>query len=450
MAQRVQGGQGGPGGPERLEKQGGRPGGALSPLLALAVLVLLGLVFLAAPRQQSLQTGATGFDGPGRWLTHEGLETRSFEGGWAIDAASVGLTIIPLYETALDQPLRPAQDSAAMLAQLDERDHTRAVILDKIEHTNSLIILPKWRQGMRLTGLAHPVLITQETRISATLRAILGPEAGSVRRLAEPFTAFDYVTHRGQHWSAQHYAAQVFEGQGCLPVLGQEGHMMLGVCRLGGQPDGHRVAVLSDPDLLNNNGLRLGDNAWIAQDIIANLAGERLVYVDYSAENCFVTPRQGLAYARSWSHLARFFGPPFLQLWLIAALVLGLTLWRAACRFSPPTAERRGQEASRAHIIAVQARLLRLTRQDGAMLAAYVPARLSAVARALFGPAHSAQRSDEALLLRHAQRQYAAQAEALAGLVTQGRTLPAALTAQAALVYFDALEESLEQLTDDA
>ncbi|MEM8742890.1 MAG: hypothetical protein AAGE13_15530, partial [Pseudomonadota bacterium] len=128
-------GPGGPGGPKGPEKQGGRPSGALPPLLALAALVLLGLVFLAAPRQQSLQTSPTGFDGLARWLTHEGLETRSFEGGWPIDAASVGLTIIPLYDTALDQPLRPAQNSEAMLAQPDERDLTRAIILDKIEHT---------------------------------------------------------------------------------------------------------------------------------------------------------------------------------------------------------------------------------------------------------------------------------------------------------------------------
>ncbi|MEM9047217.1 MAG: hypothetical protein AAGC92_00735 [Pseudomonadota bacterium] len=418
--------------------------------LGLAGLAVLALVFFTAPQQQALRAAPSGFDGLARWLNSNGLETRIFLGGWAVDGAAVGLAVIPLYDTQLDQGRRAATTNEEMLAQPDEYDLARMSIGAKISLTNSLIVLPKWRQGMRLTGLAHPVLLSDRDAVTATLRALAGPDVGAVRRLEQPFTGFAYTARDGQGWTAQLYIAQVFDGIGCAPILGEAGRMVMGLCPLGGSPDAPKTIVLSDPDLFNNHGLRLGDNAWIARDIIAKEAQDGTIYIDYSIENWFRPARSRVLYERSWADLARFFDPPFRWLWIIAGLAMALALWRGSCRFGPVAPEQTDQDASRAHIIAVQARLLRLTGQDGALLAAYVPARLAAVAHALFGAAHHRRSDDEAVLLRQAARKDPALAERLSALLNAHRGFAAVLPASAAIDFIDAFEAVLEQLSDDA
>ena len=312
----------------------------------------------------------------------------------------------------------------------------------------TLLVLPKWRSGMRLTGLAHPILLAGARESQSALSGVvLDFSVAPVSHIPVPYFDFEYREFFGTQLTARFYVAQVFKGDGCKPIIGRKGTMVLGRCAL---PigDGERfVYVLSDPDLLNNHGLRLGDNAEIARDFISDIAGEKRVIVDYSRDNWLVEESTYDHPDRTWADLARFFGPPFTLIWLGAALTMGLFLWRGGLRDGPLAGGSTVLGASKSVMIGARSRLMRLTGQDGALVKEYAAARISVLAHRLLGPNQSGQ--DEVALLRFAERRDPALKVALENVFQRIRALPDNLMAEAAIEHVDELETLLEQLTDD-
>lgn len=417
-------------------------------LMAGVILLAVGAFFyLSAQRQPALRESLAGLDGLGVWLKSNEIETRNFFGGWAIPPKTVGVNIIPLYDTELDRVRNRPATQEELLFQIDEYDQRAAPIREKAARVPTLIVLPKWRTGMRLTGKAHPILLASARRVTPALWAIAGRAVGPVRPMRQPFTRFTYVDTGGERLLAELYAAQVFEGNGCQPVIGEPGQMLLAECPL---PDTDQtVLILADPDLLNNHGLRLGENAWIARDFIQSEASGDAVYIDYSRRNWFAAEEEEIVRQRSWSDLAQFFAYPFSMIWISTLSVFALFLWRGGIRFGPVPPEHRGMEASRTQVIRVRARLMRLTGQDGALISEYVTARISATATHLFGQNYAGRSQDEAAVSRHAARQSPGLANQLESLLAEIGRLPATLTADEAIRYVDDLETILEQLVHD-
>lgn len=418
---------------------------ALIGVLVLAIAVVL---FFAGGRSQHIRFAQSGFDGLALWLADGGIDAQAFAGGWTIPAGEVGLNIVPLFDAALGEDRVSPTTQQELLLQRDEYDLKAEVLREKILMTPTLLVLPKWRSGVRLTGLAHPILLIDRREVSGLLNDLVpGSVQARVTHIPRVFNDFDYTTSEGRALTAQLYVAQTFQGRGCEPIIGQQNGIILGLCPASLGNETKQVYILSDPDLLNNHGLRLGDNAWIARELIADLAGEQRVIIDYSRENWLV---QEYAYDhpdRTWADLARFFSYPFTILWVAAALVLALFLWRGGIRFGPVNDVSRELAASKSVMIGARARLMRLTGQDGALVGAFARARIAAVSQRVLGPGEASR--GENGLLRFARRRNPKLAAKIEETLTRMSGLPAHMTPEAAIEQVDELEHLLEQLSDD-
>lgn len=417
-------------------------------IFGLLVVIAIGvLMYLSGQRQQVLRASPVGFDGLQVWLAKSDVPAQNFTGGWTIDQSNVDLLVVPLFDTSLDRVRDRPETKEELLFQQDETDQRYEVLQAKAAQVSTLVILPKWRSGMRLTRLGHPALLVEPEGLEDTLQTLTG-DTMRVGRIPVPFTDFKYTLETNETLNARLYVAQVFDGPGCDPIIGRAGQMVLASCpqETSDQP----VMVLSDPDLFNNHGLRLGDNASIARAFFGPFADEGQVLIDYSQVNWLVDRTRTVARERTWADLLRFFEPPFLAMWLSAGLILALLLWRASLRYGPILREDVALGASKMQAIAAQARLLRLTAQDGALLSDYAEARLSSIVVRLFGPAQSRVGRDRDLLLRHLTRHAPQSAARLTSVLATIDTLPPGLPAREAITHVDALETILETISHDS
>ncbi len=411
-----------------------------------AVLCLAVLWFFSSQQQQQLRGSATGLDGLQVWLSSEGHDANSFAGGWTIDADTIGLLVMPLYDTDLGEDRVAPQTKEELIFQQDEYDLDRFGIGRRADLVQTMAVLPKWRTGLRLTGLGHPALLVDRTAAQNTLQDVAGVSVGKLRHIPRPFNDFAYTAIDGTRLTARLYVAQVFDGNGCAPIIGDVGEMVLGWCTSGGGAD---ILVLSDPDLFSNHGLRLGDNAMIAADLLPSLAQDGKILIDYSRSVWITEDSQVVARDRTWADLKRFFEFPFSVLWLGGAILMLIVLWRAGLRYGPIGMPQSKLGASKLQAIAARARLMRLTGQDGALLSDYVAARITAVSSAIFGAAYPGAAAKEAAYLKYIARSDPAQAENLSTLLAEIRSLPPQISSTQAITYVNAFERTLEQLAHD-
>jgi hypothetical protein len=358
-------------------------------VMALGVL-LLGLLLLAG-RSGQLDRAATGFDGLRHWLAANGQEARGFAGGYPIDAEAIGLRVLPVFDTMPDFVSDPPRDLREELLDDSERDIGWDILQRKVAAAPTLVILPKWRAGMRLTGVAHPDLLIGDKAVQGLARWALGPGAGLTTNArggieAVPLTwSSDGTADRaGQDFVAEIYAPRSAVAPACTPLLGDAVAAYLLRCPIRGAAEGavSTVFVLTDPDLLNNHGLSLGQNADLAAAVLPALAGTGAVIVDSSTGFWTRTTRVRQPAERSWADLARFFAWPYALIWLGFAALFGLALWRGGVRTRPPLPEATAPQLA---TVEAEARLLLLSGDRARLLGDYAAQRLAALAEALLG-----------------------------------------------------------------
>jgi|GEM_PF-587007 len=356
-------------------------------VLVVLVVAILGLAYWAGRGgERPLRQTAIGFDGLVAWLRADGLDASSFEGGALLERDRIGLRILPLYDGNLDHRRTAPRDREERVRQADQVDILRAVVNAKIHQLPTLVVLPKWRTGVALAGVAHPDLLREPGDNPVDRGQLLSGRGAAVVSGGEGFADFAVPAGPAAGLRARLYMPQVVRGSFCEPVIGRADAMLLGRCHT----DGRAYWLLADPDLLNSHGLRQGDNAAIAKALLAGLADGKPIVVDYSTFVWAQDDRAGSSAPenrRSWADLGRFFAPPFGYLWAAFAVLAALVLWRASVRYGP--ALRRfddGPGAAKAVSIAAKARLLRLTGHDDALLRVHVAGRLHAVAAELLGP----------------------------------------------------------------
>ncbi|MBN9673383.1 hypothetical protein [Roseibium aggregatum] len=442
----------------------GRPGAIRLETVAITVVCAIVLAagwYILSQRQQSLRQSPGGLDGLQVWLASNGVSAQNFTGGWLMDQTSIGLLIQPVYDTVLDKGRDYPATKEELLLQQDEYDLTRTLLLRKARRVPSLVVLPKWRSGMRLTGMAHPVLLVERNRLNTLLADLTGDSRSKISYAETPFTDFRFESSEDKTLRAKVYAAQMFQSDACEPVLGNRDAMILADCALPKEEDAKkedadedsedidRVLILSDPDLLNNHGLRLGDNARIVLDLVRARAEESNVVIDYSRSVWLRDPITMPERERTWSDLLRFFEQPFLTLWIGAGLLLTLFLWRAALRYGPVRPETTGPGAGKMLAVQARARLMRLSGQDGALVGEYAVARVAAAATTLFGAANARHYSSGNAFLKYTERRHPAYANRLRAALESIDGLPAHLPASAAIHKIDELEQVLELITHD-
>lgn len=373
----------------------------LAILLAFLAVVGGAALFFTGDRDRPLRQSAIGFDGLVAWLKANGIVAQSVTHGFGIDPDKVGLRIQPLFDTDLNGPRIPPKSEEDLIRQGDEIDLSRAVLLQKIEALPTLVVLPKWRTGMRLSKAAHPDLALGDARQDDGNRprgwtsSHIG--GGAVTYAKQKFQDFRVGDGPGRHLRARLYWPQVIVGSDCAPIIGDADVLVLGECET---PEG-RYWILSDPDLLNSHGLALADNAAIAARLLPELADGGAVIVDYSTIPWAAIARKLKEDGETEPDdrdLPRLLTYPFTLIWVGVSLLLALVLWRALVRTGPIVqAAETAYGASTTAGIGARARLLRLSGEDGNLLRAHLADRQLALAEQMVGrssvaPEHSLTR----------------------------------------------------------
>ncbi|MCK0097297.1 hypothetical protein MWU60_17095 [Yoonia sp. F2084L] len=414
----------------------------------LAVLIVGALFYVMSQRQQALRSSPAGLNGLQVWMSSQDADVQSFVGGWSLNTDDIGLLILPLYDTDLTADRALPETQEELIIQQDEYDLFLDVVQDKASEVPTMLVLPKWRTGMRLTGLVHPLLLVERERLTQTLDDVLDVDQLAFSYGREPFVSFSNRQTAGPH-EAVIYAAQTFAAKGCRPILGSADAMILAECPLAWTDLQETVLVLSDPDLINNHGLVLGGNAFLVRDLLTALAADKSIVIDYSRDNWLTRIEDQVQRDRTWADLMRFFEPPFALMWIGFAIATFLTLWRAALRFGPQRPEPDGVGASKMMAIGARARLMRLSNRDGALVSDYSKARLAATATALFGAAHARALSNPQAFLAYTQRRHPKHAKALAEILNLMWSMPDSATPAQAMAAVADLDRILEQITHD-
>ena len=439
---------------------------------ALALLVFLTLGFNRPP---SLPDSALGFRGLEGWLRSNEVQTRNFMGGGPLAPDGIGLRILPLYDSDLDAYNIPQLFETDRYLATDLAFMPRDTVTEKVRTLPTLVILPKWRDGVRLTGLTHPDFLIhrpdQEPArtedqiegspveiVDATDTPVPDEPAGTdeadeaadqkprfVFREPDPVapeapgpTRIDLPSH----WAGTAELRHVQWGEplaSCDTLIGDETRVLLVECP---HPDG-RYWVLTDPDLLNNHGLANGDNAAFALAFLTDIAAGEDILFDYS--NIAALSMDPDEHERTWRDLLRFAEPPFAWIWLAAFILLATVLWRGGLRGVPLRSPfRDGHDGTREAALAAHARLMRSARADGALLRTLARSRAVALCDLLLG--HDRQQADRSdRMLRALRQKNPKTAEALKSALARAQSLPDAIGLDEAVSVLDQLETAYEK-----
>ena len=423
--------------------QGGGQSG-IGIILVIAVAVIGLLILFSGSEERAINRSATGFQGLVRWLDTNGIEARSFSGGGRLVRDEIALRILPLHDTDLDEERERPDSREEVIAQTSERDISRWVLWRKVLNVPTLVILPKWRGGMRKLGVAHKDLLIPEQEINRVAGQVTGKRDVRIRRDPGGFISEKPKGGRAQV-GLMH--PQTMRAPGCTPILGTREHILLAECPTGSilpekpkegvatpapptldEDDQTTFLLLSDPDLLSNHGLNWDGNAEIATQIVRRYQLDYPVILDLT--NDIVTVRDdwnSRHHERTWEDFNRMFAWPFTMIWIAFAFLGALVLWRAMTRYGPLVRVYEDEPmASKEVSIDAKARLLRLSNHDAPLLESHIKARLQHLAAEILGPHRPMDRDPLNVLTALIARRNPDLAEEL----TAASSLPATNTAQ--------------------
>jgi hypothetical protein len=379
------------------------------------------------------------------WLQSNGVTVVLANQRLGPSADTFSVAILPLHDTDLRAFNQDPGTGDDRMLWTSPRDAAQFQMDRMMELLPTLVVLPKWRYGFAMTGIAHdqtqiPLrdlnhLIGQTVLTHARL---LPPENTLTTARIAPFPAGaapqDIALFRAHLFDRRSLPAH------CTELAGTDRGALLVECRRSGNRPGG--VVLSDPDLLNNHGLSLADNAEWALGLVSALrAGDaRPVYLALDPVPPTGADDGRSAHQRTGDDLSRLFKWPLSALWAMGALVLALVGWRGLARFGPVWSEPGGtQDISRLAAISAKARLLRLAGADQQMAAEHARSHLAQIAAQSLGPAHASEAGVARWLANLARRDAALAAavqDAATALATPDPLSPAEI-AQRLAVFRD-------------
>lgn len=383
-----------------MARAGSVKGQAL-PILLIAGLLGLGILIFVFGNvsDRRLDNSPVGLGGLGPWLTAEGLDVRVSHPRLSPAVDSLGLRVMPLYDLDIhdyDLANVGAKTREERIALKTLRDIHADNYFTKISEIPSVVLLPKWTGAMMELGVAHEQSLIPAKDIQALL-VQLQLERTEILRAGPVFLQ----ESASRHGEVVLFQAQLFR-RGTWPDACHEtlsltaGALMLN-CMF--EEADLPVWFVADPDLMNNHGLALGNNAGLAAGLVASLVpddGPRTVYVDLSPDLLTSVDRQDERqdYQRGSTEFMRFFTYPFTLFWASLLITLAVLFWRGARRFGPVSGRETGpvaiaRERSKQVSLAAKARLLRLSGHDGRLVADFVRDQMLDLIQRCLGPGAS-------------------------------------------------------------
>ncbi|WP_264212310.1 hypothetical protein [Leisingera thetidis] len=405
-----------------------------------------GLLLLGGNSDRRLDRSLIGFSGLAVWLGESGVAARQAHPRLSPHLRDLSLRVLPLYDMDLAQAAEPPETKRDWYRQTVQRDMAQESFDVKLKDLKTLVVLPKWRTGFPETGTASAAALIGLEDYPRLFQQ-LGLHSLQLRRRGPDFLQEQAAGHAIALFHAQLFSRESLPGS-CRPLVTLDSGVLLMAC--GEKKKGRGMLVLSDPDLLNNHGLAVADNAGFAAQWFKDQAGADGgdVYIDTSS-NVLTAYEEDQSerrdYERSGDDLSRFFAFPFSVLWAMLLVVTGILFWRGAVRFGP--LETQGAGAGHAHTksaaIAAQARLLRLSGNDGQMVADFVQEQLQELTVRTFGP--DLGQHGQARYFAHLARRDAALAgsfeQTARALISRGAAMPPAELHQHLNTYKSLLEK---------
>lgn len=367
---------------------------AAAPIIGGAILALLiALVYFASGRgERDLDASVMGTDGVATWLRRNDLEVVYSHPRANPLASEISLGIAPLYDTDFYDSRQVEDTDAERMASTSPRQIDADMLGDMRSKIPMLIILPKWRYGFAMTGIAH-----QQTQIPPKeVKAVIAQfdlQPLGLLPITNDITEGVLVGNLGDKpLTSAVFRAQLFDRatlpQGCIERLGIAEGAYLIECK---PSQRSKISYwLSDPDLLSNHGLNLADHAEAAPIWVAALRGTHAAPILLAQHPVWLREEdeEHEPYERTPEDLLRLFKWPLSAFWAMGAAVLALAFWRGTKRFGAPKGRVIDRAASsRRAAIAAKARLLRLSGADARMAAEHVRARMIDMAAHALGPA---------------------------------------------------------------
>lgn len=346
-----------------------------------------GLMFLSDPKggegrlsDSAYDRSALGIKGLELLLEERGIETSRPDGRRIVAEAPNTLRILPIRGGSL-VPDDPDQAETTLEDALSG---------DGLFSMPTLVILPKWHDSVTVTGVARPSQLVDQNRLVRDLaRMLMDPL--TVKRAPVAFFEEDGVFKTGGMKKTTLFQGQLFDRSSipgyCNELFGVSHGALLIVCDLDS-----KFYLLSDPDILNNHGLALGENADTSLTVMSLLFADsstvRLL-IDQSGHSLAQAGADSQAEEPSdpLADFERLFAYPFNVIWGVLLAITLLFFWRGAWRFGPAAPSGiTGYGRSKRAVVDAEARLLRLSGNDGQMTAQYVRALLFDKAAHVFGP----------------------------------------------------------------
>lgn len=429
------------------------------PFLLIALLVAGGLAVLLLTARKSeerrVNASVQGFALLEPWLASQDIAVEASNQRLNPDLSELSLRILPLHDMDLRKSVQAGASPRDSFYSTTLLDTTYDDYNLKTYELPTLVILPKWVAGVSVRQVAHPSVLIPAADYKKFLRYYIGVESDPA--LHRPQRGF--LTAPSPMGEIALFEPQVFDSarlpKECRSVLAIAAGTLVMECVMTHTSGMPPTYLLSDPDLMNNHGLRLGDNAGVVARLVSALQARRpgRIYLDTTAGKFTIWEKVEMNtevrnYERDAASLARFLDPPFTALWAMLAIVMGIAFWRGALRFGPvEAADRARLEQSKTAAVATKARLLRLSGHDGHLVADYIRADLARLARQVFGAA--AGPAGQARLFAHLARRNANAAEALRHAADDLTTRSATLSATERSARLHTYLSLLETLTDD-
>ncbi|MBB5745804.1 DUF4350 domain-containing protein [Brevundimonas variabilis] len=353
--------------------------GAFSPLTVISLVVIgvlslagLGVLSAYAPELKSgndggshgLSKSSVGFGGIVRLLQMTGVPVVLSRGALGTGSEGSLLILTPALTTPPDQ------------------------IADRQHRGPTLIVLPKWtavaEQGK--PGWVSTVGAIAPSRALAVLPDSIRPGTRIAQKagVTGPLFTRPAGDVLGPRLALENL--QTISGREWIPVVIDDRGAAVVALRRGTQ-----TYVLSDPDLLNTQGLKRVEGAQVAVEIldIVRADGEAVVF-DLTLNG----------FQRTRSLLRLMLEPPLLGVTLVIAALFVVAGLQAGARFGPAREKRRAVALGKQALAENTAGLVRLAQREHRMASPYAVLVRAAVARAIGAPRHLSEAELDAFLDR--------------------------------------------------
>ncbi|MEP3276066.1 MAG: hypothetical protein ABJN26_26510 [Stappiaceae bacterium] len=366
-----------------------------APMIIILTVLLGGALLLVMlsdfARDRELDNSVIGINGLSAWLKENDVAVRQSHPRLSPHIDDLSIRVLPLYDVNLLEEAGTPKTVKDLVGQQTQRDLSQENFKTKISELPTLVMLPKWTTGFIETDIAYKETLIPLPAYNRLFRQIDLPDLKLKREKAvfESASVGSGSKREVALFHAQSFAPGTWPNT-CQVHQKMNEDVIALACRF--DETAHVTYIFSDPDLLNNHGLSVAENAAFAKDFMIELVlgNEKPIYVDTSHQlltQYEPNQEERRDYERSGSDLARFFEFPLSLLWAAALSVLAIVYWRGAIRFGPLEREPSATaNHSKTVAIATKARLLRLSESDGQMVADFVRNQLTDLTIKTLGP----------------------------------------------------------------